>query len=58
MPIRVKWLPVRYTRHEDACVEAGKHAVSWDASAVPSGVYFYNLTCEGYTAIKMMNLMK
>jgi len=38
--------------------EAGEHVVSWDASNVSSGVYFYKLTAGDYTATKSMNLLK
>jgi hypothetical protein len=38
--------------------EAGEHVVSWDASSVSSGVYFYKLATADYTATKSMNLLK
>jgi hypothetical protein len=42
----------------DGQMEAGEHVVSWDASNVPSGVYFYKLTTGDYTATKKMSLLK
>jgi len=39
-------------------MEAGEHVVSWDASAVSSGVYFYKLTAGDYTKTKRMMLVK
>jgi hypothetical protein len=38
--------------------ETGSRSVSWDASGVPSGVYFYRLTTGEYTEIKRMVLLK
>jgi hypothetical protein len=37
---------------------AGWHQVQWDASNVPSGVYFYQLTNSDYKAIRKMLLIK
>jgi hypothetical protein len=37
---------------------AGVHRVQWDASHVPSGVYFYRLTIGNYTETKRMNVVK
>jgi len=42
----------------DGYQEAGEHQVTWDASDVSSGVYFYKLTCGDYTASKKMNLLR
>ncbi len=37
---------------------AGIHEVNFDASGLPSGVYFYRLTARSYTATMKMILMK
>jgi hypothetical protein len=37
---------------------AGPHTVRYDASALPSGMYFYKLTTPGFSATKKMMLMK
>jgi len=42
----------------DGQMDAGEHVVSWDASSVSSGVYFYKLTTVDYSATKSMNLLK
>jgi hypothetical protein len=42
--------------HEE--LEAGPHAVVWDASGMPSGVYFYRLYTRNHTAVKKMVLTK
>jgi hypothetical protein len=37
--------------------EPGYHAMTWDASDFPSGLYFYRMTMGGYSrTIKMMLL--
>jgi len=38
--------------------EPGEHAVVWDASKMPSGVYFYRLSAGGFLQTKKMVLMK
>jgi hypothetical protein len=38
--------------------EAGTHPVTFDASKMSSGVYFYQLTAGTFTATKKMILMK
>ncbi|MFQ5870433.1 MAG: T9SS type A sorting domain-containing protein, partial [Candidatus Zixiibacteriota bacterium] len=38
--------------------EAGEHIVTWDASKVSSGVYFYKLSAGDYTLTKKMNLLR
>jgi flagellar hook assembly protein FlgD len=42
----------------DGQVEAGYHTVSWEASDVASGVYFYRIEANDFTATKRMILMK
>lgn len=38
--------------------EAGNHSVSWDASQVASGVYFYRLTAGDFSQTMKMTLLK
>ena len=42
----------------DGQVEAGKHKVEFDASALNSGVYFYQIESGNYTETKKMILLK
>jgi hypothetical protein len=42
----------------NANVNPGVVEIVWDASAFPSGVYFYKLTAEGFTDTKKMVLIK
>jgi len=37
---------------------AGRHSVSFDGAALPSGVYFYRLQAEGFSMIKKMVLAR
>lgn len=37
---------------------AGTFDVQWNASGLPSGVYFYKLTSNNFTDVKRMILMK
>jgi hypothetical protein len=39
-------------------MEAGYHSVEFDASKLPSGVYFYRLKTEHFINTKMMLLLK
>jgi hypothetical protein len=39
-------------------MDAGFHTVLWDASEMASGVYFYTLQADGFTATRQMVLMK
>ncbi len=39
-------------------VAAGNHTKQWNASNIPSGVYFYKLIAGNYTATKKLVLMK
>jgi len=38
--------------------KAGKYKVQWDASALPSGVYYYQLVAGGFNEVKKMVLIK
>jgi hypothetical protein len=42
----------------DAERAAGRYTVTWDASDIPSGVYFCRLTMEGFTQTKKMLLVR
>jgi len=42
----------------DGVYEAGKHEITFDASKLPSGVYFYNLTTGNNSISKKMLLVK
>ncbi len=42
----------------DSHLDAGNHQVEFDASAQPSGVYFYKLTTDEQTARRKMVLLK
>jgi hypothetical protein len=37
---------------------AGEHQVSWDASDMPSGIYYYKIQAGEYTKVRKMILMK
>ena len=38
--------------------EAGIYEVEFDATGIPSGIYFYRLTTGGFTATKKMIILK
>ena len=42
----------------DGVLEGGYHAVRWDASTAPSGVYFYRLASSGRVDIKKLVLIR
>jgi predicted acyl esterase len=42
----------------NANLGAGTYEYNWDASSIPSGVYFYKLEAEGFSNVKKMLLMK
>ncbi|MFQ5869831.1 MAG: T9SS type A sorting domain-containing protein, partial [Candidatus Zixiibacteriota bacterium] len=42
----------------DGFQEAGHMSVTWDASMVSSGVYFYKLTAGDFTEVKRMTLLR
>jgi hypothetical protein len=37
---------------------AGKYNIDWDASAYPSGIYFYRIVTSGFTDTRKMVLVK
>lgn len=39
-------------------LEPGSHAIRWDASNVPSGVYYYRLTASGFSRTGKMVLIR
>jgi hypothetical protein len=42
----------------DEELDPGTYQLSWNASAYPSGVYFYSLYTDGYTETRKMTLVK
>ncbi|MGE5411752.1 MAG: T9SS type A sorting domain-containing protein, partial [Clostridiales bacterium] len=38
--------------------DTGKYEVNFDATDLPSGIYFYKLQAGGFTQIRKMNLIK
>ena len=42
----------------EGLLPAGNHTVTWDASDVASGVYYYKISAGDYSSIKMMTLLK
>jgi hypothetical protein len=38
--------------------KAGTHTVIFDASRLPSGVYFYRLVADSHSAVKKMLMIK
>lgn len=42
----------------DSKLESGTHEISWNAANYSSGVYFYKLVTDGYTATRKMMLVK
>jgi len=42
----------------DGAMQPGSHSVEWNASSVPSGVYFYRIDAGGYSAVKKLLLQK
>lgn len=42
----------------DEAKHAGKHSVAFDATGLPSGVYFYRLTAGSYVETKRMMVLK
>ena len=42
----------------DGIVETGNHSVKWNAEDMPSGIYFYQLKADGFTATRKMLLLK
>lgn len=48
----------KVTTLADGTYSAGEHTITWDASDMSSGVYFYRLTTDGFTETKKMVLLK
>ncbi len=46
------------TRLYPRSMDAGTHAVTWEASGLPSGTYLYRLTAGAFTETKAMILLK
>ncbi len=46
------------TRLADGWRSAGRHQLTWNAAALPSGVYLLKLTAGGYSAARKIVLMK
>ncbi len=42
----------------DGSLEAGYHSIEWDASAFPTGVYYYRMQTPGFNQVKKMILLK
>jgi hypothetical protein len=42
----------------DSHLETGQHTFSFDATGFPSGVYFYQVSVNGFRAVKKMQLVK
>ena len=45
-------------RLHDGPMQAGTHRVMWDATNLPSGVYFYRLQAGDFSQTKPMTLLK
>lgn len=48
----------RVTKLVDSYQNAGTHTVTWDASNVPSGIYFYRIVTDNFSNSKKMLLLK
>ncbi|NMB48431.1 T9SS type A sorting domain-containing protein, partial [Candidatus Kuenenbacteria bacterium] len=46
------------TRLVDEEQGAGSYQVSWDGSAVPTGIYFYRIEAGSFSKVQKMTLMK
>ena len=42
----------------NASLAAGRHTVTWQASNLPSGVYFYRITAGSFVQVRQMTLLK
>jgi glycosidase/outer membrane lipoprotein-sorting protein len=42
----------------DGELEPGRHRVKFDSSSLPTGVYFYRLSCNGFSEMRKMVLIK
>ncbi len=43
---------------QDGYLDAGSYAANFDAADLSSGIYVYNLTCDGFSSTKKMALLK
>jgi hypothetical protein len=43
---------------ENSYQEAGDHRVNFNASGLKPGIYFYKLTCDGFSSVRKMLLIK
>ncbi len=42
----------------DNTMNSGEHTINWNASSMPSGIYFYKLSANGETMTRRMTLLK
>jgi len=42
----------------DANIQSGTHTVSWNASHMPSGIYFYHIEATGFNQTRKLTLIK
>ncbi len=42
----------------DKTMSTGVHSISFDAANLPSGIYYYSISVNGFTQVKKMNLIK
>jgi hypothetical protein len=60
-PVRVKVFDLlgrEVTTLLNKIMKAGTYSITWDASSMPSGVYFYNMQAGNFIDTKKMVLLK